>query len=211
MTVQASLDRTQLYSEELGITLRQRADREYFKWFLASLLFGARISETIAKNTYLALERHDLLTPESIIDAGWDYLVNPIMNEGGYVRYDGRKSSQILRACEKLQVEYEGRLSRLHRRSHDPHDLEERLLAFWGVGPVTVNVFLRELRPWWRHADPEPLPIVTRIAEHLGVPLEAYDRKAIAFARVEAGLIRMRHQLDSTAPAQSRPTRDVGP
>ena len=38
-------------------------------------------------------------------------------------------------------------------------------------------------------------PIVTRITQRLDVHLEAYDRKIVVFARVEAGLIRMRHQL----------------
>jgi hypothetical protein len=52
-----------LYSEELGIDLAGGTDREYFKWFLASVLFGARISETIARNTYRAFERHGLLDP----------------------------------------------------------------------------------------------------------------------------------------------------
>jgi hypothetical protein len=58
-----SLRRSPLYSEQLGIALGRRTDREYFKWFLASLLFGARISETIAGNTYRAFARHRLLTP----------------------------------------------------------------------------------------------------------------------------------------------------
>ena len=43
----ASRERTQLYSEELGIDLSAGDDREYFKWFLASVLFGGRITETI--------------------------------------------------------------------------------------------------------------------------------------------------------------------
>ncbi len=94
--------RSFLFSKELGLGLLQKNDREYFKWFLASLLFGGRISETIAKQTYRAFARHRLLTPRRILGAGWDFLVNPIMREGGYVRYDGRKSTQILRDCEML-------------------------------------------------------------------------------------------------------------
>lgn len=62
----AELRRSLLYSEELGIRLPQKDDREYFKWFLASLLFGARIPETIAKRTYRAFARHRLLTPRRI-------------------------------------------------------------------------------------------------------------------------------------------------
>ena len=48
------LKRSKLYSEELGIYLKNANDKELFKWFLASILLGARISETIAKNTYHA-------------------------------------------------------------------------------------------------------------------------------------------------------------
>jgi len=40
------LAKTELYSEELGIALRTRQDREYFKWFLASLLFGGLMEST---------------------------------------------------------------------------------------------------------------------------------------------------------------------
>lgn len=190
-----ALKRTRLYSEELGIALSKRSDDEYFKWFLASLLYGGRITETIARNTYRSFARHRLLTPGKIITAGWSFLVDPIMREGGYVRYDGRKSSQILRDCEALSAEYQGSLTALHRGVHSPRELESRLLAFYGVGPVTANIFLRELRPYWRHADPEPLPEVFRLARGMGVDLGAWHRKSVAFTRIEAGLIRARRQF----------------
>jgi endonuclease III len=79
------------------------------------------------------------------------------MREGGYVRYDGRKSTQVLRDCERLLTDYRGSLRRLHDAARDARDLEAMLLTFYGVGPVTVNIFLRELRPYWGKADPEPL------------------------------------------------------
>ena len=44
-----ALEQSALYSEELGIDLARGTDAAYFRWFLASLLFGARISETTAK------------------------------------------------------------------------------------------------------------------------------------------------------------------
>jgi hypothetical protein len=124
-----------------------------------------------------------------ILAAGWDFLVNPVMREGGYVRYDGRKSEQILRDCRTLLAEYGGRLSRLHAVARDPADLEARLDAFYGVGPVTVNIFLRELRPFWAKADPAPLPAVLALARRLGVAL-GRRRKTLRFARIESGLIR---------------------
>lgn len=198
----AELKRTPLYSEELGIALQRRSDQECFKWFLASLLFGGRISETIARNTYRAFERHKLLTPRKIRKAGWSYLVYPIMWEGGYVRYDGRKSSQVLRDCETLLQDYGGSLEALHAASQSPEDLEDRLLAFFGIGPVTVNIFLRELRPYWRHADPAPLPRIVALAEQLGVDLARFNRKTVTFTRIEAGLIRRRR---SRGQSSARP------
>ena len=200
------LKASRLYSEELGIALRKGSDTELFKWFLASILFGARISETIAGKTYLAFERHNLLTPKAIADTGFEFLVDPIMREGGYVRYDGRKSRQILRDCAQLMSDYQGSLKRLHALSRDSRDLEAKLLGFFGVGPVTVNVFLRELRPFWRHANPEPLPIVLELAENLGLEMTAFDRKSMAFARIEAGVIRARRTLRKTQRSRADPS-----
>jgi hypothetical protein len=115
------LEQSVLYSEELGIDLAQRTDAAYFHWFLASLLFGARISETTARKTFRAFMRHGLTTPRKIVAAGWDFLVYPVMREGGYVRYDGRKSTQVLRDCEELIADYGGSLSRLQEAARDAH------------------------------------------------------------------------------------------
>ncbi|MCK4267226.1 MAG: hypothetical protein KAX16_00230 [Actinomycetia bacterium] len=52
-----------------------------------------------AANTYKTLEKYKLLSPEKIIDAGWDFLIDPVMREGGYVRYD----NQILNQAGKEQ------------------------------------------------------------------------------------------------------------
>jgi endonuclease III len=189
-----ALEHSLLYSEELGIDLAQRSDSTYFRWFLASLLFGARISETTARSTYRSFVRHGLTNPKSILDAGWDFLVCPVMREGGYVRYDGRKSTQVLRDCDMLIADYGGSLARLHHAARDARDLEDRLLAFYGVGPVTANIFLREMRPFWAKADPEPLSAVKRLAKRLSIDLNRYSRKSLTFARVEAGLVRRRRE-----------------
>lgn len=192
VTIQ-TLKATPLYSEDLGIDLGTGRESEFFKWFLASLLFGGHISETIAAHTYTAFRRHRLLRPRRILNAGWSYLIDPIMREGGYVRYDGRKSEQILRDCEKLVTDYRGSLAELHAQARDSRNLEERVQEFYGIGPVTMNIFLRELRPYWRKADPDVLPIVREQALQLGIDLGAFGRKTLAFARIESGLIRYRH------------------
>lgn len=189
------LERSMLYSEELGIDLARGREVDIFRWFLASILFGARISETIAKNTYRTFIHYRLGTPRNILDAGWEFLVNPVMREGGYVRYDGRKSEQILRDCRALLDDYQGKMSMIEAAAADSADLEARLGAFYGVGPVTVNIFLRELRPFWAKANPAPLPVVREMARKLNLDLGHYDRKSLTFVRLEVGLIRFRHGL----------------
>jgi hypothetical protein len=191
----AVLSESPLYSEKLGIDIEAATDDELFKWFLASLLFGARISSGIAERTYRSFERHNLLRPQAILDAGWDYLVDPIMKEGGYVRYDEKTSRKVLMNCDTLITEYGSSLNALHDRASDGADLEKRLLAFYGVGPTTVNIFLRELRPFWRKADPAPLPSVLGLASRYNLPIATIDRKSLTFARVEAGLIRIRREF----------------
>ena len=54
---------------------------------------------------------------------------------------------------------------------------------------------MRELRPFWDKADPEPLPEVYELATELGIEVGAYKRKSLTFCRIEAGLIRYRKQL----------------
>lgn len=190
-----TLKASPLYSEELGIDLAAGTDEECFKWFLASLLFGARISETIARNTYRAFDRHGLLDPRAILNAGRDVLIGTVMAEGGYVRYDNQRTAEVLRNCEMLMEEYQGSLRHLHEVAADSRDLAERLQRFHGVGPVTANIFLRELRPFWEKARPGPLPVVRELARGAGIDLDRMDPATPEFCRLEAGLIRNRRRL----------------
>jgi len=189
------LKKSQLYSEELGIDLSKKKPAELFKWFIASILFGARISEAIAKNTYKTLEKYKLLNPKKILNAGWAFLVNPIMREGGYVRYDGKTSDTLLKICNMLIKKYNGNLNNLHDKAKNNKGLENKLIEFHGIGPTTVNIFLRELRPYWKKANPEPLSIVKRLAKKFKIDLNKYNRKSITFVRIEAGLIRLRKAI----------------
>ena len=83
-----------LYSEDLGIDLSTPSGR--FKWFIASILFGARISEQIAANTYRCFEAASIIdAPDKITAAGWDRLVETL-DAGGYVRYDFSTATKLL-------------------------------------------------------------------------------------------------------------------
>jgi len=91
----------QRYSDLLGINLMRKNDEEIFKWFLASVLFGAPITETSVINTYRCFESHDVLSPKKILETGWQGLVD-ILDEGGYTRYDFKTSDKLLEAMKNL-------------------------------------------------------------------------------------------------------------
>jgi endonuclease III len=134
-----------LYSEDLKIDLSQPSDR--FQWFLASILFGARISEKIASKTYRAFHEAGIDTPEKILLAGWEELVR-ILDAGGYVRYDYSTATKLINIMMALKERY-GSLEELYQQSSDTKDLENRLKDFKGIGPVTAKIFLREMRRVW--------------------------------------------------------------
>ena len=156
------------FSDQLGINLKETNKAEIFKWFLASILFGARISETIAMNTYKQFLKDGLVNANQILKTGWDGLVNSLDN-GGYVRYDFKTADKLLEVMKNLKQNYKGNLNKLHEQAADSKDLEKKLKELGkGIGDVTVNIFLRELREIWEKANPIPQDLVTIAAYNLG-------------------------------------------
>jgi len=166
------------FSREMGIDLHECRSDQVFQWFLASVLFGARISETIVRRTMEAFKAAGVLTPEEIERTGWDGLVS-ILDCGGYARYDFKTATKLLELSRTLRERYGGDLNRLHGEASDAGDLEERLKALAkGIGRVTVNIFLREMRGIWPKARPLPSDLVVLAAGNLGFcPLGIGDRE----------------------------------
>jgi hypothetical protein len=184
-----------LYSARLGIVLNGLDPGELFRWFLASMLYGARITESVAGRTYGAFIDRGLTTPERIASADFADLLE-IMAEGGYVRYDGITSRKVQGASVRLIEDYSGDLNRLHAAAADAGDLEARLQGFWGVGPATCGIFLRELRGLWPKADPALGGFARLAADHLGISDPAAFWKAHTIAgydirHFEAALTRL--------------------
>lgn len=175
------------YSEVLGIDLYSKKESEIFKWFLASMLFGKRIGENIAVKTYKDFEKCKVLTPKKILDADWDELVR-ILDEGGYVRYDFSTADKLLDICKDLLEKY-GSLIKLYEQAKDAKDLEQRLLEFKGIGPVTVNIFLRELRVVWPKSDTAVSPFSLKAAKKLKIKLKKERTKN--FIMLEVALLRL--------------------
>ena len=175
-----ALSKLQSYSEELGLDLKKSEDR--FKWFLASILFAKRISAETAKETYLHFEQGKLTSADAILQAGWDRLVE-VLDSGGYTRYDFSTATNLLGIAKTLKEKY-GSLERVYSESSSPRDLEKRLQGFKGVGPVGVNIFLRELRGVWEKAKPTPSSMAMLTAQRIGL-----DVKDVA--RYESQLVRL--------------------
>ena len=157
------------YSEILGIDLESRREEEIFKWFLASILFGAPITEAAAIKTYKCFQKNNVLTPKKILETEWDGLVR-ILDEGSYTRYDFKTADKLLMAMRNLMERYDGKLIKIHEKAPSPQALEAELKALGkGIGDVTVNIFLRELRSIWEKAKPTPTSLVVLAAKNLGI------------------------------------------
>lgn len=194
------------FSIALGIDLESRDTEEISKWFLAAVLFGARIGESIASRTYQEFARRGVTTPRAILATGWDGLVE-ILDAGGYVRYDFKTATKLLEIADRLEQEYQGDFNLLHDRAKDSQDLERRLLEFKGIGPVTANIFLRELRGTWEKAEPLPSDLALLAAQNLGLieaeaPAQALEElqqlfqrgalsKSYRFSDFESALVRL--------------------
>jgi hypothetical protein len=156
------------FSREMGINLASRRSSEIFKWFIASILFGARISKAIAVRTYKEFESEGLLDPARIVERGWDGLT-VILDRGGYVRYDFKTATKLLDVSRALLEKYGGNLNSLHATAVGTRDLEKRLRSLGkGIGEVTANIFLREMRGIWDKAEPLPSGLALSAAKSLG-------------------------------------------
>jgi len=135
----------QISAQELGIDLSSKEESAYFNWFLACLLFGKPIQQEVAKRTYGEFVKEDLTTPDAILRAGWDKLVE-VLDRGHYVRYDFSTATKLLDIAKNLQENY-GTLTNLLQQSRSAEELSARLQQFKGVGPKTAEIFLRDLVP----------------------------------------------------------------
>jgi hypothetical protein len=96
-----------------------------------------------------------------------------------------------LQVCE--HAEYSGDLTRLYEVSRDVDELEANLkaLAKW-IGDTTVSIFLRDMRPIWKKAQPRATPLVKMALRKLRIKdLNEYARKhGIDSVRLKTALLR---------------------
>ena len=198
------------FAAELGLKVSSGPEARQ-QWFLAAIFYGARISGVLAARTFQVFAAAGATSPEAILARGWEGLV-ALLDLGGYARYDYKTATKLLQVMASLQERYQGSLERLHEAAADPEDLERRLMELApGIGPATVNIFLRELRGIWGKAAPPLSPLAQAGAVEAGLaarglsprealeeifrhwqaqPLPGYD-----FADLEAALVRLGLEL----------------
>lgn len=136
-------------AHQLGLdqALARAEESALFKWLIASFLFGKPIQQAIAVQAYrVIVEEHGRDTPRKLGHCSHAELVR-MLGQAHYVRYDNSTAERLLKLCDKLHDEYGDRLGTLVECSADQAECEKRLLAFEGIGPKTVEIFMREAGP----------------------------------------------------------------
>jgi endonuclease III len=131
-------------AQDLNIHLGEGDEQALFKWLIASFLMGKRIRSQIAVDAYkIIIEKHRRDTPRKLGACTHGQLVK-MLGEGGYARYDESTSERLLKLSKKLTDDYAGKVTNIRKASEDRADFEKRLEAFDGIGPKTVEIFMRD-------------------------------------------------------------------
>ena len=131
-------------AHDLNIDLQGANEAGLFKWLIASFLMGKRIQEPIVvKANQVIVEQHQRDTPHKLASCTHRQLVM-MLGEAHYVRYDETTASRLLALANKMNAEYHGKVSNIVALSADRKAFEKRLSEFEGIGPKTIEIFMRE-------------------------------------------------------------------
>ncbi|KTC64148.1 DNA methylase [Pseudomonas fluorescens ABAC62] len=129
---------------DLGIELQPDDDSGLFKWFIASFLMGKRIQAPIAAQAYkVIVEEEGRDTARKLQHCTARELVS-MLGRAHYVRYDESTAQRLLDLSARLNAEYAGKITHIRRASDDRKAFEKRLGEFDGVGPKTIEIFMRD-------------------------------------------------------------------
>jgi poly(A) polymerase len=138
-------------AEQLGISLATKKEPELFKWFLACLLFGKPIQQEVAQRAYETLISAGVTSLDRLMASDWDDLVE-LLDQAHYVRYDFSTATKLLQIAREVKERY-GSVVEMVEGADGPKGLENRLVDFKGIGPVTAAIFMRDAVPLWFKND----------------------------------------------------------
>jgi poly(A) polymerase len=134
-------------AKALDIDLAAKSEAQLYKWLLACLLLGKPIQQEIAAHAYRLLIDSGITSLGKLLKTDWDSLVR-LLDQAHYVRYDFSTATKLLEVGAKIKNQY-GSVTQLVASSRTTKELEERLIAFRGIGPVTAGLFIHEVAPFW--------------------------------------------------------------
>src|SRR5262249_18783614 len=136
-----------------------------------------------------------------------------LLDQGGYVRYDFRTATRLQELAEVIWERYGGEVCVIGRTFPRYPQLRQALDALPGWGPVTIQIFLRELRGVWPGAQPPLDRRAAVAARHLGLPAPGTPQfelpelarlaseSGLDLRDLEGGLVRLalthRHRMES--------------
>lgn len=155
-----------LGATDFGIDIGSRKEIQLFRWLLACLLLGKPIRQEIALKAYVALRDAGISSLQKLAKSDWHRLV-ALLDQARYVRYDFSTASKLIQTARALLAQY-GTVSDLIRQARDIRDLEKRLQAFKGIGPVTARIFSSHIPgEWYEERYPPEYEAALRAAEIL--------------------------------------------
>lgn len=209
-TVEALLDSEgHTYAEDAGIKLKN-TPQPLYQALVAACLLSARIKASVATDAAHELFAAGMRDPRRMRDATWQQRVDAL-GRGHYRRYDERTATQLGDGAELLLDRYGGDLRRLRDEADgDPDEIRRALRQVPGLGPVGVEIFLREVQAVWPETGPLFDDKALQGAKRLGLPARPEELAALvpkaAHAVFAAALVRAaldRHVVEEVAEAQS--------
>ena len=135
---------------------------------MAATLFGTRISAPVAERTFRVLSEAGLARIGQARHIPTEGLI-ACLDEGGYTRYDFRTADRLQALSEVIGEHYDGQAAVIGQTFTTYPELRQALNMLPGWGPVTIELFLRELRGVWPGAQPPLDQRAAAGASHLGL------------------------------------------
>ena len=155
------------YSAELGIDV-DTGDAQIERWFLAATLFGSRITAQTAERTFRVLTSAGLVRIGQARHIPHGPFIS-YLDEGGYAHYAAQTEARLQALSEIIGERYEERAAVIGQQHTTYPALRAALGVLPGWGPVTIQLFLRELRGVWPGAQPPLDPRAEYAARHLSL------------------------------------------